>query len=123
MKNSTLEVQAIPASLPYDAIIPAPADVGSYLQEHTALANLLPPICRSTRTEFGPSAELTLEVYHDPEVEDHYLALIVRLPAYDDSTMRRIDAIWERFESELADGSGWLTITTDFRLLKVNHGI
>ena len=121
MKNSTLEVQALPSSLPYDAIIPAPAEVGSYLKGHPALARLLPAISNATRMEFGPSAELTLEVYHDPEVEDHYLALIVRLPAYDDSTMRRIDNIWDKFESELVDGSGWLTITTDFRLLRANH--
>jgi hypothetical protein len=123
MRNSTLEVSSIPPSALDDAIIVAPDEVQPYLREHPKLAALLPAICSSARAEFGNSAQLTLQVYHDPEIEDHYLALIVRLPVYDRATMKRIDRIWEKFESELTDSPGWLTITTDFRIVKANNGI
>lgn len=54
------------------------ADVGRYLGEHTELRSVVPPICQRVRDEFGPDAELSLELYRDPEIDDRYLTLEVR---------------------------------------------
>jgi hypothetical protein len=79
------------------------------------LTALIPAICQCTRDEFGETAELTLQVYDDPEEADRYLVLFVRLPAYEPKMRRRLDAIWDRFEPDLRGISGWIILTTDFR--------
>ncbi|HZU35974.1 MAG TPA: hypothetical protein VFA18_08705 [Gemmataceae bacterium] len=67
------------------------------------------------REEFGTAGELILRLYRDPEAQDEYLSLYVRQWPYDASVMDRINGISERFEAELADCSGWLLLTSDFR--------
>src|SRR5438552_3262766 len=59
-------------SAPAHVIVPRPSDVITYLNEHADLARLLPDICAQVRQAFGQAAELSLEVYRDPEIDDHY---------------------------------------------------
>jgi hypothetical protein len=120
MKNSTLQKTPIPAK---ELVVPSPSEVDAYLHQHPDLRVILPAVAKALRAEFEEPAELALEVYHDPEIEDHYLTLIVRLPAYDRYTMKRIDSVWEKFENDIAKSTGWLTLTTDFRLLKTSNGL
>ena len=49
-----------------------------YLDEHGDLSQLLPEICGQIRKQFGPEAELSLELYRDPEINDRYLTLYLR---------------------------------------------
>lgn len=55
--------------------IPKPAEVRAYLLRYPDLTDLLPFICKIARERVGIRPELSLEVYHDPEIEDEYLTL------------------------------------------------
>ena len=61
------------------------------------------------------NTQLSLEVYHDPEIEDEYLTLYVRQADYDEHVLSTIEDIRAGYEGELAGRSGWLLVTTDFR--------
>jgi hypothetical protein len=98
----------------------SPTNVRSYLLRHIAMTDLLPLICSIAREEFGMEAELSLEVYHDPEIEDEYLTLYVRMKEYDDDFMQRIEAVSVEFEDMLSERSGWFLLTTDFRPAKAD---
>jgi hypothetical protein len=104
-------------------LTPSLEEVKGYLDSHRKLATILPAICERTRREFGKEAELTLRVYHDPEIDDHYLSLYVRLPVYDDTTMERLDGVTQDFDDELCRTSGYLLLTTDFRPPRATHGV
>ena len=45
------------------------------------------------RYEFGDTAEILIEPYHDPEFESHEVHILVRYPEYDDKFMDRIDKV------------------------------
>jgi hypothetical protein len=90
------------------------AEVVRYLERHPGLAGGVEAIREAARREFGPQAELSLSVYRDPEIEDEYLTLNIRLTAYGDDTLSRIRALSEPFEEHLWDGSGSVLVTTDF---------
>ena len=96
-------------------VVPQPPAVRSYLASHRDLAKILPLVCERARREFGQEVELTLKVYRDPEINDRYLTLYVRLAAYDDTTISRMDGVTQDFDEELCSVSGYLLLTTDFR--------
>ena len=95
--------------------IPKPADVREYLHRYPDMIDLLPSVCSVTRERFGIDTRLSLEVYHDPEIDDEYLTLYVRQKHYDKQIMKTIEDIWATYDEELAERSGWLHVTTDFR--------
>ena len=104
--------------------VPRPAAVRKYLASHRDLAKLLPSVCKQARREFGPDAELRLEVYRDPEIDDRHLTLYVRLPAYENIAITQLmDCVTQPFEDELCRASGYLLVTTDFRPSGTRHGI
>lgn len=96
-------------------ICPRWDEVAEYLLHHADLAPMLPAICEAARKEFGPEAELELEVYKDPEIDDRYLSLCVRLGRYEPNFMDRIEAVSEQFNAELEQVSDYFLIVTDFR--------
>jgi hypothetical protein len=98
-------------------------DVAAYLALHPDLAKVLPPVCAQARKEFGPEAELKLQVYRDPEIDDCYLRLYVRLSSYDDASMARLARVSQPFEEALARASGYLLVTTDFRPPRAKLGV
>ena len=100
---------------------PGSARTRAYLKSHPDLAAILPAACSEARKEFGEEAELTLDVYRDPEIDDHYLRLAVRLPSYDETIMARIEQVLQPFEAELSNASGYLLVTTDFRPTRAKH--
>jgi hypothetical protein len=102
--------------------IPEPREVQRYLQDHPGLADLLLPICQHARQELGDAVELSLEVYHDPEIKDHYLTLYVRQAVYELDLLARIEKIGIPFEEQLSRCSGYLLVTTDFRPPGWKHG-
>jgi hypothetical protein len=93
-------------------------EVRTYLVRHPDLAGIPERIYETARQEFGPDASLSLELYRDPEIEDEYLALYVRLRSYGPDTLQRIRAVCAAHESELWDKSGSILVTTDFRLVR-----
>lgn len=90
-------------------------EIKDYLFRFRDLIDLILPVCNAARKRFGFQAQLALEVYHDPEVEDEYLVLYVRLNKYDESVIKRIKEIRKEYEGEFAGGKGWFLLTTDFR--------
>ena len=106
-----------------DVVIPGPEEVTGYLERHEDLAEVVSVACRCAREEFGDRAELSLELYHDPEIADEYLTLYVRLPVYEKPLLNRLDDVRSRYRGLLADRSGWLHVTTDYRLAGARHGL
>jgi hypothetical protein len=84
-----------------------------YVVQFPDLIEVIPQAVRAAKKHL-PEAQLILEVYHDPEIEDRYLALYVRLPRYDEQVMERIEAAESEFLDRLAGAEGWLQLTTDF---------
>lgn len=99
------------------------ASVRAYLRRHRNLSSLLPKIINGVRNEFGPGADLSLDVYRDPEIDDQYLTLRVSLPRYGPDTMNRIEAVSRRFERHIRPSSGYLLLTTDFRPARATHAV
>ncbi len=110
-------------SLGADVAIPNPQDVECYLGEHSALQLLLPRICEQVRAEFGHDAELSLELYRDPEIDDRYLTLYVRQDRYDANIIERLDQFGEQFADELERCTGDILLTTDFRPRRPQHAV
>ena len=110
-------------SMGADVAIPNPQDVECYLGEHSALQLLLPQICQRLREEFGQDAELSLELYRDPEIEDRYLTLYVRQDRYDANIVERLDQLGEQFADDLERCTGDILLTTDFRPRRSQHAV
>ncbi len=95
--------------------IPRPAEVSDYLTHYPDVIELAEKVCELTREEFDGSAELSLELYRDPEIDDQYLTLYVRPDVWDQVTWDKIERIHYGYELELADLSGWFLVMADFR--------
>lgn len=67
------------------------------------------------RQAFGPTVRFVLDINRDPEIENEYLLLLVRMPSYDEATYRRIRSIRQAVAGVLPDGEGRVLATTDFR--------
>jgi hypothetical protein len=92
-----------------------PAEARDYLLRHPDMVDLLSFVSKRTSERFGTSAQLSLEVYRDPEIRDEYLCLYVRQENYDEHIMDIIENIRAEYEEEISEKSGWLLVTTDFR--------
>ena len=104
-------------------LIPHAQDIGAYLDSHLDLARLVPSLCAQARREFGTDAELILKVYRDPEINDQYLSLEVRLPSYDETIMDRIESVTQPFHEQLCQLSGFFLVNTFFRRPRANHAV
>jgi hypothetical protein len=112
----TDQIESVLASLcSLQILIPRPAEVRGYLLRSPDLADLLPFIGGVAREGLGIETHLSLEWYHDPEIEDEYLTLYVRQEHYDGHIMDIIERVRSAYEEKLAERSGWLLVTTDFR--------
>jgi hypothetical protein len=96
-------------------LVPKMDDVESYLARHSDLEGLVEAICKKARAEFGVSAELALQVYEDPEIDDRYLTLYVRQETYAHDIIDRIEVVSGEFHRQLESASGYVLVTTDFR--------
>jgi hypothetical protein len=80
-------------------------------------------IAEQARQEFSHDAERSLELYRDPEVNDQYLTLYIRQTRYDADILARIHRVVEPFADQLAQASGYLLLTTDFRPPRGTHAV
>jgi hypothetical protein len=90
-------------------------EVEASLANHPDLAPLLERVCDRLREEFGQHAELSLEIYKDPEQQDQYPVLYVRQRKYEAGILKRIESVVNPFLPQIEAASGDLLITTDFR--------
>jgi hypothetical protein len=96
-------------------MIPQPAEVRDYLLRYPDIIDLLMPVCKMAQERFELHTQLSLEVYHDPEIEDEYLTLYVRQENYDRQILDKIESVCAEYEKVIAGRSGWLLVTTDFQ--------
>lgn len=113
----TMQIEQVLAWLRENQIaVPQPADVHDYLTRYPDIIAAIPSVCKAAQQKFHDHAKLYLEVYHDPEIEDDYLALYVRQNIYQDDLLDVIEEISKSsLYEQLVDRTGWLTVTTDFR--------
>jgi hypothetical protein len=96
--------------------IPRKEEVRRYLAGHTEGLPVLVPIVARARQEFPVPAQLSLELYQDPETGEQDLKLYVRQASYEQGFWSRLLKICEPFEEDFAAMSaGWLHVTTDYR--------
>lgn len=95
--------------------VPNPEQVRSYLAANPDFVEITEQVCELAVTEFSGDAELSLELYSDPEIDDRYLTLYVQRASDEQSAWDKIGRIRESCENELANLSGWLHVTLDFR--------
>lgn len=95
--------------------LPRRDELEAYLAEHPDLGSVVEDACSAVRDEFGPEAELSLQMYEDLEDRDRYLTLYVRQEKYERGILDRIETAANAFTTRLGTCSGHLLITTDFR--------
>jgi hypothetical protein len=112
---TTSKIEAMLAALQqYQIVIPRPAEVRDYLLRYPEMTDRLPVVCATARKHFPLPAQLSLELYRDPEIDDQYLTLYVRQRDYDGSLMEEIDKVCEECRPTLEWSKGRLLVTTDF---------
>jgi hypothetical protein len=104
------------ALAPFHVALPCRAETRAYLERHPDGLSLVVPIAAGARQEFPDPAELSLEVYADPETGEQDLKLYVRLERYEPGIWQRLLNVCDPFEEEFARmSSGWPHVTTDYR--------
>jgi len=105
-----------------------PKLVRKYLHKFNDIIDVVPEAVNAAKRHF-PEAQLVLDVYEDPEIDDRYLVLYVRLWKYDESVVEgvreereelrdfidRLKEAEKEFLHRLVDKRGWLLLTTDFQ--------
>ncbi|MGD9896062.1 MAG: hypothetical protein AB7T14_03135 [Candidatus Methylacidiphilaceae bacterium] len=88
-------------------------EIRQYLFQFPDLIDVV-PIAVDTARRYFASAQLVVDVYQDPEFEDRYLAVCIRLNQYNDF-VEKFEKAQRQFLNHLADKKGWIQLTTDFR--------
>jgi hypothetical protein len=91
-----------------------PHSIREYLLRFTELLDVIPKAVDAAKKHF-PEAQLVMDVYRDPEIDDNYLVLYIRLKHYDDSFIERLEEAEAEFLNQLVSKRGWIQLTTDFR--------
>lgn len=94
--------------------IPGPDDVRHYLLAHPDMIDFVQSVSSKAWQKCEPPAQLSLEVYRDPELSDEYLTLYVRHSHYDREVLQAIQTLNKESQAEQVEKSGWLLISTDF---------
>lgn len=89
-------------------------EIREYLLQFPDLIEVI-PLAVNAALDHLSEAQLFLEVYHDPEIEDQYLVLYVRVQKYAESVMEQIEAAEREYIDFLIGKEGWLQLSTDFR--------
>ncbi len=110
----TVEIERLLRVLEQQIRLKEPGRIVNYLLQFPELIEVIPKAVDAAQKHF-PEAQLVLEVYQDPEIENEYLALYVRLKRYDDSVAERLEKAEAEFLDLLATKDGWLQLTTDFQ--------
>jgi hypothetical protein len=102
--------------------------VKGYLNKFNDMIDIVPEAVNAAKRHF-PEAQLVLDLYIDPEIDDKHLVLYVRMWDYGDSVMEeirearkelksfidRLEEAEEEFLHRLAGKRGWIQLTTDFQ--------
>lgn len=109
-----IEIESLLNLLAEDVRVNDADRIREYLLRFPGMIDVVLQAVDAARRHF-PEAQLVMEVYQDPEIDDRYLVLYVRLKQYNDSIVERLQRAEAEFLDHLADTEGWLQLTTDFR--------
>lgn len=88
-------------------------DVVQYILKNEKINLVLIDALHAVTDAFSGS-ESTLTLYRDPELNDEYLTIYVRMHQYPEHMFEKIDALLPRYQEKFTLTPGWLVITTDF---------
>ena len=89
-------------------------EVKKYLMKFSDIVDLVPKVVNVAKKHF-PEAQLVLDLYLDPEIDDQYLVLYVRLNEYKEDFVERADRAEAEFLNDFVDKRGEIFLTTDFK--------
>jgi hypothetical protein len=108
-------IENVMKEIPSGIVISNHADIFNYLLQHQDMLVLLPVVSIITANRFQNIANLYLEVFHDFEADDSYLAIYVRQQEYKDDIIDQINEVCSKYQDLLIRKSGWIQVTTDFQ--------
>jgi hypothetical protein len=97
--------------------------VNKYVKAHPSLHRQLNDLFELARQTFGPDAELALSVYRDPDIDDQYLTLYVRLEQYTPDVLDHIESLNHALGDSQKGANGHILMTTDFRRPEGSHAV
>jgi hypothetical protein len=115
-KNSSIlevDIENVLRELSKDIRINNINSIRDYLIEFPDIIHIIPKAVNSAKKYF-PNAQIVLDFYIDPEIDDKRTIIYVRAEDYDDKFMELLDEAEEDFSKELIDKRGWILLTTDF---------
>jgi len=89
-------------------------EIKEYLKKHIELIDKLPIAIEIAKKHF-PDSQIALEYYQDPEIDDKYIAIYVRLKDYDETFIDRLlTASNEIIETLGVDYAEHISLDTDY---------
>jgi hypothetical protein len=115
-KNSSIlevDIENVLRELSKDIRINNINSIRDYLIEFPDIIDIIPKAVNSAKKYF-PNAQIVLDLYIDPEIDDKYPIIYVRAKDYDDKFMELLDKARKDFMEDLINKRGWILLTTDF---------
>jgi pyridoxal/pyridoxine/pyridoxamine kinase len=84
-----------------------------YLIKFPDIIDIIPKAVNSAR-KYLPNAQIVLDFYIDPEIDDDHPIIYVRAEKYDDNFMELLEKAQKEFLNDLIGKKGWILLTTDF---------
>jgi len=115
-KNSSIleiDIENVLRELSKDIRINNINSIRDYLIEFPDIIDIIPKAVNSAKKYF-PNAQIVLDFYIDPEIDDKHPIIYVRAKDYDNKFMELLDKAEEDFMEDLIGKKGWILLTTDF---------
>ena len=115
-KNSSIlevDIENVLRELSKDIRINNINSIRDYLIEFPDIIDIIPKAVNSAKKYF-PNAQIVLDFYIDPEIDDKHPIIYVRAKDYNNKFMELLDKAEEDFMEDLIGKRGWILLTTDF---------
>jgi predicted RNase H-like HicB family nuclease len=115
-KNSSIlevDIENVLRKLSKDIRINNINSIRDYLIEFPDIIDVIPKAVNSAKKYF-PNAQIVLDLYIDPEIDDKHPIIYVRAKDYDNKFMELLDKARKDFMEDLINKRGWILLTTDF---------
>jgi hypothetical protein len=122
LESITFRIEGLMAWLARQVQLEDPDSIREYLLQFIDLLDLIPHAVWVVRKHF-PEARMVMTVYQDPEIDDRYLVLYIRLRKYDDSFIDRLEKAERDFLPLLTNKRGWIQLSTDFERIGEDEGV
>jgi predicted RNase H-like HicB family nuclease len=107
------QIESLLQNLSKDIRINNINSIRDYLIEFPDITDIIPKAVNSAKKYF-PNAQIVLDFYIDPEIDDKHPIIYVRAKDYDNKFMELLDKARKDFMEDLINKRGWILLTTDF---------